>query len=421
MKKDELASKLQKHYAPSSDCGVERGQIPEYQNTWFVISPPPPKKITFSLDLEQLRAANKIIARLSPLKGMSELDKLLSYLFVKKEALSSSRMEGTWSTMDLLLSPVHEDADDNEKSDRDSILQYAQVLNELATEILNNKFQFTHKVIKRIHHDIMTKDPKYKGAAGEYRKNKNKFDYVFIGGKKIENSVFNPTPPHFVKESMEKFLEWIADEDFIMQSEIGTGIPFLVRLAMAHTYFEAIHPFRDGNGRVGRVILALQMMAEGYSPLYLSGYIEAHKENYVEALEQAQKKLNYLPIISFIADSVIYSAKEIEENKTALVLLQKRWADKLKPRKNSAAEKILSKLIEHPIFTAQQILQWFDLSKPAVYNAIEQLKVAKIIRERTQSERNKVFAAEEVVEIISRDYDDSIEEALGRAGELLKV
>lgn len=420
MKKDELASKLQKIYDTGSEFGVDRGQIPEFQNTWFVISPPPPKRVEFSLDLDHLRTANKIIARLSPLNEMSELDKLLSYLFVKKEALSSSRMEGTWSTMDLLLNPVREEVQENEKSDRDSILKYAQMLSDLTEEILHTKFKFTHKVIKRIHHDIMIKDPKYKGAAGEYRKNKNKFDYVFIGGKKIENSVFNPTPPHLVKPSMDKFIEWITDEELIIQSELGSGLPFLVRLAMAHSYFEAIHPFRDGNGRVGRVILALQMMAEGYSPLYLSGYIEAHKESYVKALEQAQKKLNYLPIISFMADSVIHSAKEIEENKNALVTLQKIWSNKLKPRKGSAAEKILSKLIEHPIFTAQQVLQWFDMSKPAVYNAIEQLKDAKIIRERTQTERNRVFAAEEVVEIISRDYDDSIEDALGRAGKLLQ-
>ena len=417
MKKEDLAPQLQKKFHPPMDCGIEKGLVPEYENIWFVIPPAPPKKINFTLDLDKLKQANKILYALTSLQDMTNLDRLLSYLFVKREALNSSRMEGTWSTMSLLLSPNSLDAERN--GEKESILNYANILINSVDDILKKNFSFTNKLIKKIHLEIMSKDPHYKGKAGHYREHTKVSEYVFIGGRKKEQSTYNPTPPHYVKNSMDKLLAWMTDEDFILESEAGGGIPFLVRMALCHSNFEAVHPFTDGNGRVGRILLSLQMMTEGYTPLFLSGFIEVYKDDYISVLEQSQKKLNHAPLINFLSEAVISSHTELTLSKNALGSLHTQWIKKVKPRKGSAAEKILDKLLEHPIFTAHQAVEWLGLSKPSVYKAIDQLLAAKIIRERTGGERFRIFAAEEVVEIISREYEESIEEALERAGKIL--
>ncbi|MBC7538824.1 MAG: Fic family protein, partial [Bacteriovorax sp.] len=404
MKKEELNPKLQKEFKKDLECGIEKGLVPEYKNTWFVISPPPPKKIDFQLDLKALQAANKVLLKLTPLSEMSNLDKLLSYLFIKREALNSSRMEGTWSTMELLLTPSSSKIEE-EKSDKESILSYANILINHMDSILLKKFKFDHKLIKNIHHEVMRKAPTYQSVPGKYREKTVASEYVFIGGRKVENSVFNPTPPHYVKESINKLLNWLTDENFILQSEASSGMPFLVRMVLCHSNFEAIHPFKDGNGRVGRILLSLHMMSEGHSPLFLSGFIEANKSEYIKALEESQKKLNHAPLVTFLSDAVVSSFEELKITKTALLDIQEKWNLRIKLRKGSAAEAILRKILEHPIFTANQAVEWLELSKPAVYRGIDQLVQAGIIRERTGSERFRLFAAEEVIEIISRDYD----------------
>lgn len=422
MKKEDLSPKLQKEYKQNRECGIEKGRVSEYENIWFVISPPPPQKVDFNLDLKTLQAANKVLQKLAPLSKMSNLEKFLSYLFVKREALSSSRMEGTWSTMELLLTPLEQEAEENKsekKSDKESILNYANILIKYMDKILLKNFKFDHKLIKNIHHEVMSKVPNYQGVPGKYREKTMASEYVFIGGTRKENSVFNPTPPHYVKESLDKLLDWLTDENFILQCEAGSGMSFIVRMALCHSNFEAIHPFRDGNGRLGRILLSLHMMSEGYSPLFLSGFIEANKGEYIKALEESQKKLNHASLVNFLSEAIVSSYRELTTTKNALIDLQQLWRSKINLRKGSAAELILIKILEHPIFTANQAIEWLEISKPAVYRGIDQLVQAGIIRERTGHERFRLFASEEVIEIISRDYNESIEDALERAQKLL--
>ena len=199
---------------------------------------------------------------------------------------------------------------------------------------------------------------------------------------------------------------------------MGMALP--VRMAVAHAHFESVHPFSDGNGRVGRMLLALQMAASGFLPLYLSGFMEEQKVEYIAALQKAQKKLQYGPIVEFLCQAIISSRQEADLTKTSLLGLPKTWDSRGEFRDHSAAKRAFYFLISNPIFTVKQLQSHLGVSVPAAARAAAQLVAKKVVRERTGFGRNRVFAAEEVIELLSRRFGDPPAAALERAQILLK-
>src|SRR5262249_2307100 len=159
--------------------------------------------------------------------------------------------------------------------------------------------------------------------------------------------------------------------------------------ARAHWQFEAVHPFSDGNGRVGRMLMTLQMVCEGFAPLYFSGFIEANKKEYINGLKIAQTQLDETVLVHFLAEAICASWDEACKTKSALVSLQKRWADRGKFRENSAAKRALIGLLDAPILTTRTLEKKLGVSNPAALRAIGQLCEAKILRERTGFARNR--------------------------------
>jgi Fic family protein len=190
-------------------------------------------------------------------------------------------------------------------------------------------------------------------------------------------------------------------------------------MAIGHSHFEAIHPFPDGNGRVGRMLMTLQMAAHGVAPLYLSGFIESEKDYYGRALQEAQKKLKYGSIVELICTAITASHHEAERTKSLLQKLPLSWQEQSGFRDKSAAFRILPFLVSHPIFTAGDIARLLKISPPAANRAARQLVEARITRQRSQGSWGRVFAAEEVIELLSRRFGEDPRLALSRAGELL--
>jgi Fic family protein len=421
VRRDELTTLLRKEFKTGHLCGVEKIDMPGYENLWFVVPPAPPRMLPKKLPVGSIARANRIIVELPLHKDADELDKMVSYLFVRREAVESSRMEGTWSTMEHVLTPGDLYDRNEGRSERATVLGYAHALEqEFSKAILKGVSVFSIDLVRRLHSEIMSKDPYFKGRPGCLREHGKPGAVVFIGSlARKEAAVYNPAPPRHVARCLGDVLSWMRDQEIVELGDAGMGMSLPVRMAIGHSHFEAVHPFSDGNGRVGRMLQTLQIICTGRLPLYLSGYIESEKQQYVFALQQAQKKLQYDALVEFISEAIIAAWKEAEQTKDLLRVLPEQWRGRGEFREGSAAQCALSFLITHPIFTVSGLRDLCKVSAPAANRAAEQLVKAKIVRERTGSGRNRVFAAEEVIQLLSRRFSDDPAIALERAKDML--
>jgi Fic family protein len=415
MKKEELIGKLRQEYDKKRGYGVTKVEAAGYENIWFVIPPPPPIELPKSLPLNAMGRANATLTRLPSFGEMSPIDKLINYFFVRREAVESSRMEGTWSTIDSVLTPAEVYEAEQAKSENQSVKGYALALEKQFNKAFKKKEKvFTEELLCEVHKDIVSKDPNYQGIPGALREPGKPRSIVQIGGSfRKEESTYNPTPPQYVKASLRKVLDWLSDEDLAQRGDAGAAaFTLAVRLAIGHAHFEAVHPFSDGNGRVGRALWPLQMICADRMPLYLSGYVEDQKTEYSRALQEAQKKLNYSPIIEFVCEAVVQSEKEAKITRAAIEGLPTRWKERAKFRAGSASSLALDVLLRKPIMTSATLMEELKLSKQVVSTAIGQLVDRHIIRSRGRVGRTHVYAAEELIALLSRKFGDDAEAAL---------
>ena len=425
MKRSDLHPQLQQEYSSKRKWGVARVEFEGFENTWFVVPPPPPRelgKLQLKHSIPLLAHANEIISTLSKLPKVSHFDLLISSLLVRREALQSSRMEGTWSTIDAVLTPTEVWSDADRKSTHASVYGYAHALEKHFDQCSKNGVKSLNlSLVKSLHREIMQKDPDFRGSPGKLRQPNDLSSVVFIGGLlRKEDSIYNPTPPNQVESCLDEVMDWYSDDLLVEMGDAGMGLSLALRMAIGHTHFEAVHPFTDGNGRVGRMIMTLQMACSKSLPLYLSGFIEKEKEDYYRALMQAQKKLKYEPIVEFIAQAIVESYGEFEASKKALIQLPKEWAKRGQFREKSGSKRALEWMVGHPIFTASQLQSYLGVSKPAAHRAIQQLMDANLIQERSGKQKNRIFAAEDVIEVLARPFKEDPKIALARAAAKLR-
>lgn len=415
MTRDELTGTLRKEFREGADCGVEKVDTPGFENIWFVVPPAPPLEIPPGLPYEAIARANAVLTRLPSLDEMDATDRLVSYLFTRREAVQSSRLEGTWSTVDNVLTPARGHAAGEGKSANLSVRGYAAALERRFQSAADFKERiFTLKLVCGLHRDIVSMDPNFMGEPGALRTLERLEDVVQIGGGyRKEESVYNPAPPRRVRRCLDETLAWLSDEDLAQRGDAGiSGFTLAVRLAIGHAHFEAVHPFSDGNGRVGRALWPLQMIAAGRAPLYLSGYVEAEKARYGHALQRAQKRLDYAPLVGFVCEAVYRSDIEARITKDTLADLPRRWRERAKFRAGSAASRALEALVEHPIITAPILVKKLGVSKQAINIALGKLVKRGVLRRRGRSGREVIYAAEELISLLSRNFGDDAELAL---------
>jgi Fic family protein len=417
---NELHPKLRKPYSEKTKCGICKSKDSKISNLYFIVPPLPPNKIDEGFSFKKTSEAMNALNKLSSFSEMDDLDKLINYLFVRREAVQSSRLEGTWSTIDEVLSP---DLGENEFSDAAlSVRGYAHSIESLFEEAYKKKEKiFNFKNILKIHKEMMSNDSNYLGIPGKIRTPGKPGSVVYIGGgNRPENSIYNPTPPEHVKGSLEKIISWFSDMDISEKGDAGIGMILPIRMAIGHSHFEAVHPFTDGNGRVGRALWPLQMIASGYMPLYLSGYVEKEKHSYSEALQAAQKKLDYSKIIDFLSSAIVSCSIEMNLTKNKLISLPVMWQARGNFRKNSSAANALKVILKMPIFTVENLRAELKCSSQAAAIAVKLLEDANIINERTGNKRNRLFAAEEVIVLLSREHGSDIAVAMEKALRILK-
>ncbi|MBP2315548.1 Fic family protein [Azospirillum soli] len=357
--------------------------------------PPPEDAVPLGPALARSEAANQALARIDALATDLHDPYLLSRVLTRREAVSSAGIEGTNSTLDELLA-VEETEDGDATEAAVQVRDYAKALDSFLPRAQSERSTiFTLDLVQDLHRSIMKGDTTYRDVPGHLRQ-----VVAWIGGGgNIAYSSFNPPPPKHVPACLAQSLEYLRNEG--MQS-MTQGL--LTRMAIGHAHFEAVHPYRDGNGRVGRLLLPLMMAAEGHVPLYLSPYIEAHKQAYYDALKAAQQRLEWHALVGYLADAVVATVDELMVTRRALTALRAIWLGRRSFRRGSAALRALDLLPHYPVITVNRLAKELDVTFRAADTAVHLLQEAGILTERTGYRRNRLFAATEALTVINRPF-----------------
>jgi Fic family protein len=390
MRASDLHPALRDHLAPCT----------EHPHVKALVAPPTPRRLTASAQVAgDLARAEQALRSVSSVAGLLPNAEMLTRSLVRREAVQSSQIEGTRTQLDELLeyeATAGQDASGPVAADRQITERYVQALEEGRRRIQQaggSRSALSNALLLDLHAILMQDTP---GAApGCYRTQQ-----AWIGQGRIEDAVFVPAPPEHVPRCMDDF------ERSILQYAPAEDEPFalsvVAQLAIAHVQFETVHPFADGNGRLGRLLLPLILDAEGLPPLYLAGTLLEYRSAYYEALQQAQLRCNWDPWVRLLSKAVVDACEEMVVLAKDLDQLRLTWETRLADlRADATARKLPRFLLGHPIVSVRQVADAFGISFVAANRAIDQLVSRQILMELTQR-RNRVFIAVAVVSKMQR-------------------
>ena len=381
---------------------MQRGEIGRYEVTVaggesvraFVPAPlPPVPDLSLDGSLQQtLEAATLALGRLDAISDLLPDKALVIYSYVRKEAVLSSRIEGTQSSLsDLLLFELQE-APGVPLDDVLEVSNYVAALQH-GLDRLAEDFPLSNRLIREIHAVLLSGGRGSGKAPGEFRRSQN-----WIGGARPGNAAFVPPPHPAVPDCMaalERFLH--ARED---------GLPMLVRAGLAHVQFETIHPFLDGNGRVGRLLITLMLCGAGVlrEPLlYLSLYFKQHRSEYYDLLNHVRRSGDWEAWLAFFLEGVRVTAEGAVATSRRLseMFASDRAAIERHGRRAGSALRVHDVLKERPILSLSEAGKRTNLSFPTVSSAMERLVEYGIAVEITGRRRGRLFAYGQYLSVLN--------------------
>jgi Fic family protein len=331
-----------------------------------------------------MEQADRALGLLDGLTKLLPDPSIFLYGYVRKEALLSSQIEGTQSSFaDLLLHESHL-APGVPLDDVQEVSNYVAAMNHGLRRLRRDGFPLSLRLIKEIHAVLMAKGRGSRQAPGEFRRSQN-----WISGTRPGNAMYVPPPWERVQNCMGNL------EDFLHDRPRKT--PVLIKAALAHVQFETIHPFLDGNGRLGRLLITLILCAQGtlQEPLlYLSLYFKQNRQVYYDLLQDVRLKGNWVGWLRFFLEGVRDTARQAGETaKTILALFDKdRRKIETLGRRAGTVHRLHQLLQRRSILSIPMIAQSLKVSAPTARASIEALEKLKIVREITGKRRNRFYA-----------------------------
>ncbi|MBL7827638.1 MAG: Fic family protein [Saprospiraceae bacterium] len=314
---------------------------------------------------------------------------LFIQLHVTKEAVVSSRIEGTQTQMDEALLDEDEISPER-KNDWQEVNNYIKALNEAIEKL--EKLPISSRLIKHTHRTLLSSVRGEHKLPGEYRKSQN-----WIGGSSLLDAVFIPPPQDFVSELMSDL------EKFLHNDELN--IPALIKIGIAHYQFETIHPFLDGNGRIGRLLITLYLVDQKILQkplLYLSAYFEKNKGLYYDNLTFVRTKNDMAQWLKYFLVGVAETAENATQTLSAILELKHQLENKSIEyfgKRATNANLLLHQLFKKPIIQVKQVQVLLKISYKSANDLITDFEKIGILKERTGQSRNRVFVFEEYVEL----------------------
>jgi Fic family protein len=360
---------------------------------------PPDPPIDVMPLLGRLSAADRALGRLDGVSLLLPDKELFLYMYVRKEAVLSSQIEGTQSTLDELLKFETEAKAGTPGDDIQEVSNYvnATMYGLKRMESLPISLRF----LRELHGRLLKSGRGSEKNPGEFRTSQN-----WIGGTRPGNAAFVPPPPTELMGCLDNFEKFLHDG--------SSNLPPLIRAGLLHVQFETIHPFSDGNGRVGRLLITLDLCDKKvlHQPLlYLSLYFKQHRSDYYRLLQEVRERGAWEPWLEFFLDGVTYTANEAFESAQKISDLLSRDRIKISASGHSpgSALQIFELLRRTPFITVPNATERTTLSAPTVNSAVEQLRKLGVLREITGKRRDRVYAYDDYLNIL-RDKQDPVPE-----------
>ncbi len=338
--------------------------------------------------IQLLSKADRDLGRLDMYSNyIPNIDLFISML-VLKEATQSSKIEGTQTNIEEALREK-EDVPLDKRDDWEEVQNYIQAMEVAIKEL--DKLPFSSRLIRNTHKSLLQGVRGEKRQPGEFRRSQN-----WIGGATINDATFIP-PIHT------SIPELIGDlENFVHNQEIF--FPELLKIALIHYQFETIHPFLDGNGRVGRLMITLYLVNKGILKkpiLYLSDFLETHRRHYYENLMLVREKNDISQWFKFFLVGIIETANKGIQTFDSILQLQKQVDFDIQKLGSRAAnaQKITNYLYQKPLINAEKIVEVASISYPSAYKLLEDLEKLEILKEITGGQRSREYIFEKYIDL----------------------
>jgi len=354
----------------------------------FISAPLPPDP---PLDLggvlrDKLSAADYALGRLDGAVLTLPNPDLFVFMYVRKEAVLSSQIEGTQSSLQNLLAAEAQLFDPDTPKDVNEVANYVRAMNYGLSRLAD--LPVSVRLIREIHAQLMQGVRGGRLQPGELRTSQN---WIGPAGCTLANATFVPPPPHEVPQALSDLERFLHD---------GGGLPPMVQVGLAHAQFETIHPFLDGNGRMGRLLIAFLLTEKrllAKPVLYLSHYFRQHRSEYYERLQAVRDAGDWEGWLAFFLDGVIDVSQQATHTAAAILRMREDYRARITEHLGRAAangQRVMDRLFDHPIVSVATVREWLGLTPAGANQIVSRLEGIGLLREITGYARNRRFRFE---------------------------
>ena len=369
------------------------GVLKRMQSDYECFVPHDLKYLKFNIDEELQNLINRAYLLLGRLDGMAttlpDIDLFVS-MYVQKEAVISSQIEGTQAS---LIDVLQKDRKNEKIKDTEEIVNYIKATNYAFKRL--EELPLCMRLIKDTHSILLSGVRGDEKSPGEFRKSQNWIGYA---GCTLNTASFIPPAPGEMEKSLNDLEKYIHEDNFI---------PNLIKIALIHYQFETIHPFLDGNGRMGRLLIVLFLKERGlieYPVLYLSYFFKKNRNRYYELLNNVRVKGEFEEWIKFFIEGICEISEDAISSIQKIIELKKADIEKIRniPKGNiSNLLLVYDYLLKHPFLETEDIRRLSDLSKPTVNKLLETLTELEILELVEEKKRYKQYVYRKYVDILS--------------------
>ena len=308
---------------------------------------------------------------------------LFVFMYIRKEAVLSSQIEGTQSSLQDVLAAEAKLFDTNAPSDVGEVVNYVRAMQHGIARL--DQLPISVRLIREIHAELMQGVRGGNLTPGELRRSQN---WIGPAGCGIRNASFVPPPPH-------EMLQAMSELELFLNSP--SSLPLLVQIAIAHVQFETIHPFLDGNGRVGRLLITFLLMNRGLLTqpvLYLSHHFKRHRSAYYEHLQTVRTRGDWEGWIEFFLQGVIDVSHEAALTAKSILAMREEYRSKIADtmgRGAGSAHRVMEKLFDQPIVAVATVREWLDITRAGANSVVNRLVEIGLLSEITGYARNRRF------------------------------
>jgi Fic family protein len=302
-------------------------------------------------------------------------------MHILKEANSSSGIEGTQTSIDEAVMKIEEIAPEK-RDDWQEVQNYVNAINYAVEKLV--ELPLSNRLLRDTHSILMAGVRGGRKYPGEFRVSQN-----WIGGSNLSDAVFIPPHPDDVPELMADLEKFWHDEEI--------DVPHLIKIAISHYQFETIHPFLDGNGRIGRLLITLYLVNHhllAKPTLYLSDFFEKHRPSYYDALSRVRESNDLIHWLKFFLNAVITTSDKGKNTFIGIFKLREKFENRILSlgRKTQSAKKLLQFLYSKPIVTTQDVREELKISERSARDLIQEMTRIELLQEVTGYKRNRVYS-----------------------------